>query len=144
MRDNPLIFSSRAVKRTKATAARDVGTTYQSGAPPPEVKEHKGNLLIHNLWQNETDSVHDMRVANTDAKSHMAKSVEKCLQEAERGNKMMYFEACLQQHRPSSPICRLAGWTVGGGGDGNLEEFIQSPGHQVEANLIEDMWIRQE
>ena len=40
-----------------------------------------------------------MRVVNTDAKSHMAKSLEKFLQEAERGKKRMYLAACLQQRR---------------------------------------------
>ena len=41
------------------------------------------------------------------------------------------------------PLCRLGEWTAGGGGDGNLEEVIQSPGHQVEASLIKEVWIRQ-
>ena len=40
-----------------------------------------------------------MRVVNTDAKSHMAKSPEKCLQEAKRVQKRMYQEACIQQRR---------------------------------------------
>ena len=42
------------------------------------------------------------------------------------------------------PLCRLGGWTDGGGGDGNPEEVIQSPGHQVEAIQLKDVWIRQE
>ena len=42
------------------------------------------------------------------------------------------------------PFCCLVGWTVGGGGDGNLEEVSQSPGHKVEAALLKDVWIRQE
>ena len=36
---------------------------------------------------------------NTDTKSHLAKTPEKCLQEAERANKNMYLEACLQQRQ---------------------------------------------
>ena len=31
-----------------------------------------------------------------------------------------------------------------GGGDGNIEDGIQSPVHQVEATLLGDVWIRQE
>ena len=31
-----------------------------------EVTEPKGDLLIRDLWQQGTDSVHDMRVMNTD------------------------------------------------------------------------------
>ena len=78
VRDNPIIYSSRAVKSTKATPAGAGGTTDQAGAPPPEVMDQKGDLLIHDLWQNGTDSVHDMSVVNTDAKSHIAKAPEKC------------------------------------------------------------------
>ena len=40
-----------------------------------------------------------MRVMNTDAKSHLAKTPEKCLKEAERVKKKMYLETCLQQCR---------------------------------------------
>ena len=41
------------------------------------------------------------------------------------------------------PLFRFGGWTAEGGGDGNLEEVSQSPDHQVEATLLEDMRIRQ-
>ena len=51
-----------------------------------------------------TDTVHDMRVINTDAKIHAVKTLEKCLQEAERGKKRVYLEACLQQFRYFSPF----------------------------------------
>ena len=40
-----------------------------------------------------------MRVVNTDTKCHSLKTQEKCLQEAERENKKMYLEACLQQRQ---------------------------------------------
>ena len=63
----------------------------------PEVTEQKGDLLIRDLWQQGTDSVHNMRVVNTDALSYARKSPEKCLHEAKRGKKKMYLEACLQQ-----------------------------------------------
>ena len=73
MRNDPLIHSGFAVKRTKATPARDSGKNDQAGAPPPEVTDQKGDLIFRDLWQNGTDSVHDMRVVNTDAKSHRTK-----------------------------------------------------------------------
>ena len=85
MRDDPLIFAGCNVKRTKDKPSGDSGTTYRDGAPPPEVTEQKRDLLIRDLWQNGTDSVHDMRVVNTDAKSQSEKTPEECLQEAERG-----------------------------------------------------------
>ena len=40
-----------------------------------------------------------MRIVNTDAKSHSAKTLKKCLQETERVKKKIFLEACLQQHQ---------------------------------------------
>ena len=73
-----------------------------------------------------------MHVVNTDAKSHSVKTSEKCLQEAERGKKRMYLEACLQQRRHFSPFsasvdgflgveatatlkCKIFAWPPSGG-----------------------------
>ena len=104
MRDNPLIYPGRAVKRTKAPPAGASSKKYQAGAPPSEVTDQKGDLLIRDLWQNVTDSVHYMLVMNTDAKSHITKDPEKCLQEAERRKKRMYLDAYLNQCRHFSPF----------------------------------------
>ena len=54
-----------------------------------------------------------MHVVNIDANSHMAKAPEKCLNEAERGKKWMYLEACLQQHRHFSPFVALVDGLMG-------------------------------
>ena len=40
------------------------GNSNQLVAQPPEVTEQKGDLLVLDLWQQGTDSVHDMRVVN--------------------------------------------------------------------------------
>ena len=49
MRDDPLIYSGRAVKRTKATPAGVSGNKYHAVALPPEVTDQKGDLLICDL-----------------------------------------------------------------------------------------------
>ena len=85
VRNDPLIYSSRAVKRTKATPAGAGGNTNHAVVQPPEVTEKKGNLFIRDLWQQGTDSVHDMRVVNTDTPTHRTKDPERCLHAAERG-----------------------------------------------------------
>ena len=69
-----------------------------------EAIEQKGDPLISDLFQNDTDSVHDMRVVKNYAKSYLTKTPEKCLQEAERAKKNMYLEACLQQLQHFSPF----------------------------------------
>ena len=99
MCDEPLIFVGCAVKRPKSKPARSKATIFPAATPSLEATEQKGDLLIRDLWHYGTDSVHNMRVVNTYYKSHLAKTPEKCLQEAERAKKKMYLEACLQQHR---------------------------------------------
>ena len=102
VRNNPLIYSGHAAKRTKAAPAGANGNI--SHTAEPEVTEQKGDLLIRNLWQQGTNSVHDMRVVNTDAPTYQKKEPEKCLHKGERGKKKMYLEACLQQRWHFSPF----------------------------------------
>ena len=104
MRDNPLIFAGCTVKRPKAKPVGNSGSIDRDGAPPPEATEQKENLLIFDLWQNRTDSVHYMRVMNTDAKTHSVKTPEKCLQEVDRVKKRIYPEVCFQQRMNFSPF----------------------------------------
>ena len=89
------------MKRPKAKLARSKAI---SSTPSLEDMEHKGGLLIRDLCHNGTSSVHDMHVMNTDTKSHLAKTSEKCLQEAERAKKKIYLEECLQKCRHISPF----------------------------------------
>ena len=103
MRNDPLIYQGCAVTRKKAQPAGPGGST-APGTSPPGDSEQKGDLLIRDLWKNGTDSIHDMRVVNTDAKSNWGRTPEKCLEEAERGKKKMYLEACLPQRRHFSPF----------------------------------------
>ena len=84
------------MKRPKENLARTTGRNDWDNAPLPEAMAHKLDLLIHELWHNVTESVHDMRVVNKDSKSHLAKPPEKCLQEVERAKERMYLETCLQ------------------------------------------------
>ena len=92
------------MKRPKEKPTRTTGTTVLENVPPSEAMVHKGDLLIRDLWQNGTDSLHNMRVVNKYSKSHSDKPTEKCLQEAERTKKCMYLEACLQQRIQFSPF----------------------------------------
>ena len=102
VRDDPLIYPGCAVKRTKATPAGSNGNSGHTAAP--EITEQMEELLIRELWQQGTDSVHDMCVVNTDAPTYQKKEPEKCIHKSERGNKNMYLEACLQQRQHFSPF----------------------------------------
>ena len=60
--------------------------------------------MIRDVCQNGTYSVHDIHAVDTDDKSHLAKTPEKCLQEAEKAKKKMYLEDCLQKCRHLLPF----------------------------------------
>ena len=90
------------MKKPKENTAQSKATTVPSTRPPLEAMEQKGDLLIHDLWNNETESVHDMHVVNKYANSHSAKTPEKCLHEAERAKKNMYLEYLPQQRQQFS------------------------------------------
>ena len=103
VRNNPLIYQGCAVKRMIANPAGPSDTTDPDDTPA-EAVEQKGDLLLWDLWQNGTDSVHDMPVLNTDAKSYWEKSPEICLEEAEKSKKKMYLDCCFQQRSKFSPF----------------------------------------
>ena len=92
------------MKRPKVNPARSKSTKSTSVTSPLEATEQKDDLLICDLWHNGKESVYGMRVVNTDANFHSAKTRGKCLQEAERAKKKMYLEACLQQFQHSLPF----------------------------------------
>ena len=57
--------------------------------------ELKVNLLIREFWTQGIDSIHDMRVMNTDAPYHQSKTPKKCLKtsDKEKTNKYLNFVA---------------------------------------------------
>ena len=100
VRDDPLIYSGRTVSRMKPTPDGSTKPNPTRETPEaPEVTEQKGDLIIRDLWQQGTASVHNMSFVNTDALPYLKKAPEKCLHESEKGKKKMYLEACLQQRR---------------------------------------------
>ena len=78
-----------------------------------ESSEKKWDMIICNLCQQGTDSIHDMRVVNTDALTYQGQPTEKCLQTTEKYNKRKYLEACLQQQLNLSPFVVLVDGLLG-------------------------------
>ena len=115
VRDYPLIHQGGTIQEGKA---QPVG--YPTNNSPVTTKnlEQNGYLLIHELWQRGTNSIHNVHVVKTDALSHRNKSTEKCLQMAEKEKKKKYLESCLQQHRHFYPFVVSA--------DGLLEVEVEA------------------
>ena len=78
-------------------------------APPTYEKEKNGDLLIRDLWIQETDIIHNMRVVNTAVVSYQWKPPEKCLEPAECKKKKKYINACLNERRKLTTLVTLVG-----------------------------------
>ena len=98
VREDPNIFTSRTVQEGKSKA-KGKGKE----APSPEKGNGKGYILIRDLWTQGKDSIHDMRVVNTDAISYQSKTPENFLETVNRKNKKKYFHACLNKRRRFNP-----------------------------------------
>ena len=83
------------------------------GEPPPEEGEEKGDLLIRDLCTQGTDSIHDMRVVNTDAVSYQYQTPEKFLETAESKKKNNYLHACLDKRWNFTPIAASVDKLIG-------------------------------
>ena len=119
---DPVIYQGCSAKNPNSKPAGPSGST-NPGDTPSEATEQKGYLLLWDLWKNGTDSVHDMHVLNIDAKSYCENSPERCLEEAERSNKKMYLEACLQQRRQFSPFVASVDGLLGVQATANLKRI---------------------
>ena len=64
----------------------------------PEEGGEKEGLLIRDIWTQGTDSIHNMRVVNTDAVSYQYKTSEKCLDIVDHNKKKKYPNSCLNEH----------------------------------------------
>ena len=62
-----------------------------------------------------------MRVVNTDAKSHTSKNTGEVFTGGGNWEEADVPVGMSPEAPALLPLCRLGGWTAGGGGDGNLE-----------------------
>ena len=85
VQDNPLTYAGRAVKSPKDQSA---GSKPSPSSQNPETTEQKGKILIDNLWQKGTKSVHDICVVNTDTKIYVANTQANCIQYAAEAKKI--------------------------------------------------------
>ena len=65
------------------------------------------------LWTQGTDSIHDMRVVNTDAVSYQSKTPEKCMETAEREKNSNYLNSCLNKLIHFTPFVALVDGLLG-------------------------------
>eukprot|EP00957_Ditylum_brightwellii_P171683 13070013-Ditylum_brightwellii.AAC.1 len=63
-----------------------------------------GDLMIRHLWKHQVDTVIDVRITNTDAKSYISHPLETVLAAQEKEKKGKYLNSCLEQNQHFSPF----------------------------------------
>ena len=121
VRDDPKIFTGPSVQGGKAKVKE---TGKGTEAPPPKEGKEKGDLLIRDLWNQGTGSIHDMHVVNTDAISYHSKTTEKCLETAKRKNKKKYLKACLNKRQNFDPFIALMDGLLGVEAEATLKRIF--------------------
>eukprot|EP00957_Ditylum_brightwellii_P055107 4177191-Ditylum_brightwellii.AAC.1 len=59
--------------------------------------------MIHHMWKRQVNTVIDIRITDTDAKSHILRPLEILLAAQEKEKKGKYLNACLEQNQHFSP-----------------------------------------
>ena len=90
-----------------------------------ENSDQKGELIIRDLWNRETDIICDMRVVNIDTISHKNKSLDKCIKDSEKDDKKKYMESCLHHRNNFYPFVVLVDVLLGVEAEATLK-FVAS------------------
>ena len=86
--------------RTLNGASRLVGQPGQVVVPA----ESRADISAHGFWKRGTTAMFDIRIVNLDAVSYLRMTPEKALAKAEKENKELYPQACLERRRNFNPM----------------------------------------
>ena len=81
-------------------AAILIGQTGQVVVPA----DLRADVSAHGLWKRGTTTMFDIRIVNLDAGSYLRMTPEKDLAKAEKENKDLHLQACLERRRTSTPM----------------------------------------
>ena len=105
IRDDPRVKKGRETEdRSKKLDPQDAQVTTITNKDKQKDDGLYGDLLIRHLWQSNTDTIIDVRITDTDAKSYISRPLESVLEGQEKEKKRKYLNACLEQRRHFSPF----------------------------------------
>ena len=92
--------SPRGRARTVNGAARLVGQPGQVVVPA----ESRAGVSAHGFWKRGTTTMFNIRIVNLDTGSYLRMTPEKALAKAEKENKDLYLQACLERRINFTPM----------------------------------------
>jgi hypothetical protein len=101
VRDEPLIDGC-ATEKVKTSP--DKITTQNSDKEAATGEDERGDLLIRGFWTAGTDCILDVRVTDTDSKSHCKRTPFKVSESQGKEKTRKYLGACLENRRHFTPF----------------------------------------
>ena len=101
------VGGTETVGEAQGGRARTVnGATRLVGQPGQVVvsAESRADASAHGFWKRGTSAMFDIRIVNLDAGSYLLMTPEKDLAKAEKENKDLYLQACLEPRRTFTPM----------------------------------------
>ena len=102
----PLIHSCvhRRGRNAADASAPDSSTPTTDSLHPPATTEERGDASCHGFWERGRDTIFDMRITDTDARSYRKKEPTKVLEQQEKEKKDKYLRTCLELRKDFTPM----------------------------------------
>ena len=116
----PRIHSSvcrRTAEATTQETAQAATTRNAAGATGNEnnnpINGERGDVEVHGFWERGRPCIFDVRITDTDARSHQNKDVSKVLAAQEKEKKDKYLKACHEMRKDFTPMVYLVDGIAG-------------------------------
>ena len=73
------------------------------GRPGKVPAESRADVSSHGFWKQWTTAMFDIRIVNLDTRSYLCMTPENYFAKAEKENKDLYLQACLERRRTFTP-----------------------------------------
>ena len=112
------------------------GSSTPTALPPqtPTTTEERGDVGCIGFWRSGRETIFDIRITDTDAKSYLPTEVSKVLERQEKEKKGKYLTSCLEMRKDFTPLV----YSV----DGVAGREARSAEKRL-ASMLADKWKRQ-
>jgi hypothetical protein len=141
-RDEPLIKPSHVKEKEKDAPITD--TSQKKTEQTAAGEDDRGDLLVRGFWAKGTDCMLDVRVTDTDAKSHSKRDPAKEPESVAReGEETKVFGGMPRKTSSLHPFCLLSGWHARTRGQNLRPTSGCQARQQMGKVLFTSLWMRQ-
>ena len=120
VRDEPLITP---VPKQHPTSTTNPNSANNPPVDDPSNDGDRGDILFRGLWQNQHETIVDIRVTDTDANAYKHSNPHVVLKRQEKEKRKKYLRACLEQRRSFVPFVVSTDGLIGPEGKNLLKQI---------------------